>query len=103
MGNRCFIYISVTLLFEINLRSPRSSCSYWRVPVHHCQLVRGVLVLLLVRRHLPPAAGAAQLQLAGAVLSSATIVEVRGVALQPELGVEPVSVVLVVLHVRDYP
>ena len=93
------MHISVTLLFEIKLHSFSSSCSYWRVPVHDCQLVRGVLVLFLVLGHLPPAAGAAELQLVGAALGLGRVVDVRGVALHSELSMEPIIfVVLVVLH-----
>ena len=80
--------------------------------MHDCQLVRGELVLILVLGHLPPAAGAAELQLVVAVLSlgfvlilgRAAIIEMRGVALHPKLSVESIiSVVLVVLHAGDNP
>ena len=78
--------------------------------MHGGKFVRGVLVLVL--GHVPPAAGAAQLPrvvaVAGRVLvlvlGRSTIVEVRGVALYAELGVELIiSVVLVVLHAGDDP
>merc|ERR1719436_1984833 len=84
--------------FENKLGSPRSSCWSWRVPVHDGQLVCGVLVLLLVLGHLPPAAGAAGLQ-----LGLGSVHGVGGVTLHTELGVKPIISVMVVLHAGQDP
>ena len=81
--------------FEIKLGSPRSSCWSRRVPVHDGQLVRGVLILL---GHLPPAAGAAGLQ-----LGLGSVHGVGGVTLHTELGVKPIISVMVVLHAGQDP
>ena len=75
----------MSLLLRSNYHPPRSSCWSWRVTVHDGELVRGVLVLLLVLGHHPPAAGTAELPRVVAaagdvllyVLGRATIKEVR--------------------------
>ena len=68
--------------------------------MHDGQLVRGVLVLLLDLGRHPPAAGAAELQLAGAVPGLGRVIEVRGVGLDTELSVEPITSVVVLVLVR---